>query len=415
MNDNKQQFSNRFVQINKGVVGPREARPKTVVYRNVGDYPGIPQVFLEVAKKYSSPLLIGPPICDELVALVRHMFTEEEARLVRHLNAYPFGKTADKVAKKEHRPTTEIRPILDRLATEKRLIVRHGPASKQVYDTLPIVPGTFEMALMRPSPETLTDWHKQFAVLFEELWETGYLTDFLKFPNPAVRYLPVMQTIGALPVAWPSDKLQEILDRYDLFAVGLCQCRLTEKFVDRECGRPMENCTVFGPSAGAVIKAGMMRQVEKQEIIDIKAKAEASGLVSWMFNSESPKGPAGSCSCCGCCCHMMRTVSEFNMPGMIAPPHFMPEFSAAACDHCGKCARACPMGAITVDLKGKNVIHDPQRCVGCGLCAVACDKKQAIRMKEVPGYKKPPSNWASLLSGVAPNMVRNAWNAWRAR
>ena len=414
--EKKKAYSNRFIQVNAGIVGPCAPKPKTVAYKNIGDYPQTPQAFLDVAKNYSNPLVIGPPICDELVNLVQHMFTEEEARLVRHLRPYPLGKTAEKVAKKEHRPVEEVRRLLEHLATEKRVILRHGMGGgKKGYDILPIVPGTFEMALMRTSLDTLTEWHKTFAVLFEELWETGFLTDFLSFPNPAVRYLPVMKSISALPVAWPSDKLAEVLDRYDMFGVGLCQCRMTEKIVERECGRPMENCTAFGRAALPLIKAGMMRQVERQEIIDIKAEAEASGLVSWMFNEESGKGPAGSCSCCGCCCHMMRTVSEFNMPGMIAPPHFLPEFDSMSCDYCGKCARACPMGAITIDTKTKGVHHDAQRCVGCGLCALACNKNSSVRMVEVPGYKKPPSGWMSLIAGLAPNMARNAWKAWRTR
>lgn len=413
--EEKTEYSNRFVKLNAGIIGPCQPKSKKVVYRSAVNYPRTPQVYLDVAGKYSSPLIIGPPLCDELVALVQHMFTEEEAAVVRRLRPYPFGKTAEKVAAEEHRPADEVRRILNHLATKKRLIVAHGPDNKKVYDILPIVPGTFEMALMRPSLDNFTQWHKEFAVLFEALWETGYLVDFLKYPNPAVRYLPVMRTISALPVAWPSDKLEAVLDRYDIFAVGLCQCRMTERAVGRDCGRPMENCTVFGTMASTLIKVGMMRRAEKQEIIDIKAEAEASGLVSWMFNEESGKGPAGSCSCCGCCCHMMRTVSEFNMPGMIAPPHFIPQFDAAACVHCGKCAKACPMGAITVNITARTVVHDVQRCVGCGLCVLACDSKKAIRMSEVPDYKKPPSGWASLLIGVAPNLVRNAWTAWRAR
>ncbi|MBU0994239.1 MAG: 4Fe-4S binding protein [Proteobacteria bacterium] len=413
--EKEQKYSNRFIQINSGIIGPCNPKPKTVVYKNIGDYPQISKAYLDTAKCYSNPIVIGPPICDELISLVQHMFTEEEASVVRHLRAYPLGKTAEKIAKLENRPVNEIREILDRLATEKRLIVRHGWENRKIYDILPIVPGTFEMALMRPSLDTLTDWHKTFAVLFEELWGTGYLMDFIKFPIPAVRYLPVMKSISALPVAWPSDKLEEVLDRYNVFAVGMCQCRMTEKIVERECGRPLENCTAFGMAAFPLINAGMMRRVEKKEIIDIKAKAEASGLVSWMFNEESGKGPAGSCSCCGCCCHMMRTVSEFNMPGMIAPPHFIPEFDSAACDYCGKCAKSCPMGAITVDVKGKTTGHSIDRCVGCGLCAIACNKKHAVRMTAVPEYKKPPSGWVSLIAGLAPNVARAFWTAWRKR
>ncbi|MHC4177816.1 MAG: 4Fe-4S binding protein [Planctomycetota bacterium] len=41
----------------------------------------------------------------------------------------------------------------------------------------------------------------------------------------------------------------------------------------------------------------------------------------------------------------MRVVSEFNAPGMMAPPHFMPRFDSSTCTHCGRCAKACPMGA----------------------------------------------------------------------
>jgi len=45
--------------------------------RRLGDYPGVSRAHLDVAKSYSSPLLLGPPICDEFIALVEHMYTGE--------------------------------------------------------------------------------------------------------------------------------------------------------------------------------------------------------------------------------------------------------------------------------------------------------------------------------------------------
>ena len=54
----------------------------TVKARRISDYPHVPQVYLDVARTFSNPLLMGPPICDELIAFVRHLLTEEEAAVV---------------------------------------------------------------------------------------------------------------------------------------------------------------------------------------------------------------------------------------------------------------------------------------------------------------------------------------------
>ncbi len=41
------------------------------------------------------------------------------------------------------------------------------------------------------------------------------------------------------------------------------------------------------------------------------------------------------------------------------------------CVQCGKCAKACPEGAITQNAKGVYTINK-KKCVGCGKCAEAC-------------------------------------------
>jgi len=47
------------------------------------------------------------------------------------------------------------------------------------------------------------------------------------------------------------------------------------------------------------------------------------------------------------------------------------------------------MGAITIDMKGKTREFEFVRCVGCGQCMVACDKKKAVRLEPVEGYQAP--------------------------
>jgi electron transport complex protein RnfB len=403
----------RIIQIKDGIVGPREPRLRSVRPRKMSDYPGVPAPYLEVAKMYSNPLLMGPPICDELIALVEHMYTEEEASLVRHLRALP-GKTAAAVAAAAHRPEEEVRPILERLALERFVLLSSGMGDKRRYYLLPLMPGAFEMVLVRTSLDTLTDWHRRFAELMEALYETGYFMDYAEHPASTVRYLPVGQAIEAHPMALPSDRLEEILDQYKVFALGLCQCRMTQEIVGRGCGRSLENCVGFGDAAELLIRNGKMRRVEKRDVLEIKAEAEAAGLASFIIETELGKSVSGaSCSCCGCCCGALRMISQFNAPGLIAPPHFMPEVDLTNCTYCSRCAKICPVGAMVVDAKGKSHQHLSERCIGCGLCAVACDKQHAIQMEPTSKYRKPPKSFLSAMLQTVPNYLRNAWSVWR--
>lgn len=403
----------RVIRVQKGIIGPREPKTKTVRAKRAGDYPGVAAAHLELAKRLSSPLLMGPPICDELIAVVEHTFTEEEAALVRHLGCMR-GRSAEAVARAEHRPVHQVEPVLERMAVGKRTIAREGAEGNRRYKLMPIMPGIFELVLIGESPDSLTDWHRRFAELVEALFETGYLLDYQQRPLPLVHFLPLDRVAGGHPLALPSDRLEVVLDQFDTFGVGNCQCRLSGEVADNGCNRPLEVCTVMGQWAERGIEAGWVRRVSKQGFLDIKREAESHGLVTWVMNVESSKGQA-SCSCCGCCCKAMRMVSEFNAPGALAPPHFMPRFDSAKCNSCGRCAQDCPMGAITIDTRRKTLDHQPARCIGCGLCQLACASQQAIRVEPVPEYRLPYKSWFSMLVRTAPRRMRIAWDVWRSR
>ena len=53
----------RVIEVTQGVLRPAKPRPKTVRPRKRTEFPGVPPVYLDVAEKLSSPLLMGPPLC----------------------------------------------------------------------------------------------------------------------------------------------------------------------------------------------------------------------------------------------------------------------------------------------------------------------------------------------------------------
>ena len=321
--DASQRASRRVIEVNRRVLGPASPRPRTVRPRPIGSYPAVAAAHREVARKLSSPLLMGPPICNELIALVCHTFTEEEAQAARHLGRFG-GMTAQAVARTEHRPVNQIEPALQRLAFIKRAIVSSGPKTKTQYRLMPIMPGMFEMVLIGESPETMSPWHRRFAELFESLYETGYPLDYQHGQTrstPWVRVLSVGRSINAHPMALPSDRLEVVLDRFETFGIGQCQCRMAMQVAGQGCGKPLGNCTVMGQWAEKGIDQGWLKPVSRKDALEIKREAESHGLVTWLMNVESTKGQA-SCSCCGCCCHALRMVNEFNAPSVIAPAQF---------------------------------------------------------------------------------------------
>ncbi len=402
----------RILEVKHTLLGSPEPRTRAVRARKPADYPHVPKAYLEVARRLSNPAILGPPLCDELVALLQHVFTEEEAEVVRHLSALR-GQTAGQLARAARRPVEQVQPILDRLAETRRAIAAGGPEARRVYRLVPVVPGMFEMILIGEHFECLSPWHRRFAELFEALYETGYMADY-RSSAPVVRALPVHQAADLQPAALPTGQLEAVLDRFDVFGIGQCQCRTARLAAGKGCDAPRGNCVAMGQWAAAGIEAGWLRPASRSEVLDVKLEAEAAGLVNWMMNVESTRGQA-SCSCCRCCCYALRAVSEFNVPGMFAPPHFMPQFDYARCTYCGRCARQCPTAALVVDPRAKTHELLAERCIGCGLCAAACGATRAVAMAPVPRPRHPYRNWLSFAAGAAPGIVRNVWHAWRTR
>jgi Fe-S-cluster-containing hydrogenase component 2 len=73
------------------------------------------------------------------------------------------------------------------------------------------------------------------------------------------------------------------------------------------------------------------------------------------------------------------------------------------------------MGALVVDTQNQKHEHLRPRCIGCGLCVVACDRQRAMAMEPVPDYRLPYRSWFSLIAHSAPGAIRKSWQVWRRR
>jgi len=337
------------------------------------------------------------------------LFTPEEATLASRMPLRPMS--LDRLSKRLGILAPDLGRRLDAMCDKGIVMDLVQPRTGQTaYLLSPPVVGFFEYSLMRARDSIPK---KRMAEALH-----AYTRGDEAFAREALGRETVIGRALVNETAIADDPLPEVLDweratwvvgEARAWAVSLCYCRHKAEHLGEACGAPTEVCLSLNGGAAFVTRRGFGRAVERQEALAILEQSRDMGLVQIADNVQSR--PTFVCNCCGCCCEQLHAVSGYGLRA-VNGSGFLPRRDGSACAGCSRCARACPVAAITMTperqrAEARNALApriDAERCIGCGVCAGACHKG-ALRMER--GGTRRPVPASSVEKAIRQALERN--------
>ncbi|MFX1378695.1 MAG: ATP-binding protein [Promethearchaeota archaeon] len=347
------------------------------------------------------------PINYTMIQLLKLLIDEDQLDFILAFKNKP-SQTMEQLKKSSKMSETEIKTHVKVLA--KKAFIFNQPNSKgvMVYRLLPLLMvGAFEYTFMKKIE--FNEENEEISQLFKKLFNE--LGDFVQ--NNYNTILPIFQKMPPMDRTIPfldnnidgeeiniivneelevpeekiiiSQKVEEIINRFDDIAVGHCFCRHHQDLLTKPCKQTnlRENCFTFGKSARFVAEQGFGRIISKDEALSIFRASKKDGLVhkAWHPHSDISRPETSICNCCKCCCGTFNLWRTGTI-AMINSTNFLAQIDKNKCIGCGTCLEKCPVDAVQGDNNNKAEV-DKELCIGCGVCAYFCPEN-AIKLLEVP-------------------------------
>jgi len=328
--------------------------------------------------------------------ILRHLFSPENAFIASKLAFMPklLEEIYDEVVFEKNNTSLEIvEQALDEMYTKgliRRRIKSNDGKDLKYYSNAPLVVGFYEFQLNRLTEDLVRD--------VDQYFEEAFIAEANKTGIPQFRTIPVEQAVGIERNTMTYDDLRILLENSgDLIVINECICRKKHDLLNDNCKRTdlRETCISFRALAKAYLRQGLGRKITKDQAFDILAVAENEGLVLQPGNAQNP---LGICCCCGCCCDLLVNQKKFDAPAQYFASNYFAELDSEACLSCDLCRPRCNMDAITNNNGKYNV--DLTRCIGCGNCSSVCPVK-AITLVKKQKEILPPKNGYETYKAIA--------------
>jgi len=297
------------------------------------------------------------------IRLLKHLFSEEEARIALNLSALP--ETIEKIHsrfKKGEISREILISTLDGLFKKGAIMSRPHPERGKLYSKLPLVVGIFEHQVDRVTKELAEDFFK-----YEE---EGFADALFSAKTKQMRTIPVNIKIDPDFHVGTYDHARSLIENSSgPFAVMNCVCRQAREKMGASCKQTdiMETCFTLGASASFMMNKGVARELVREEMLQLIARAEGEGMVLQPANTQDP---GFICCCCGCCCGVLTAAKKYPQPAEIFQTNFFAEIDSEKCTGCAECLEKCQMDALVSVNNHTEVL--PSHCIGCGLCLSTC-------------------------------------------
>ena len=309
------------------------------------------------------------------IRLLKRFFNPREARLAMKLSYKPCSeKHIYEEVKESGMSFNDMERMLDGMM--KNGVIGHMEREGvRYFFNIPLVVGMYEGQLYRLTPEFLADFDEYAS-------DKAFGLEFLSTELPQMRTIPVGKSIQPEHHVTTYDQLTNLINGADgPIVINECICRKTADMKGNPCQKTSrkETCMALGDIAKNCIRAGMGREISKEEALDISRQNESDGLILQPSNTKKVEF---ICACCGCCCGILRIHKMLPRPVDFWSSNYYASVDPESCTGCETCVERCQVDAVRIDeYTGVSTVN-LDRCIGCGNCVSSCPSEAISLLKK---------------------------------